>query len=539
MANKMRKEEVLMSSGHRQFTIMQYEENPKTGEDLHFGETNIIQGVAHKSIKKYSYALHDKDIKTKETESHPSINIGNLINRHWHICIKTESAVEIATIATWFGVPENFVEVKHDANAYISCVEYLTHESEKEQLAGKHRYDDSEIKSNHNWRAELTKYQIRRIKKGASKLNTKDYYRNEVLYCGRTINQVIDEDADAYRNDFATLDKLRLSYLQKFAEIPKTRINYYVSGLGGSGKGLISRALAKSLYSNLKRDDEIFFQVGADNTTFEGYDGQPVIIWNDFRALTLITALKGRENVFNVFDTHPTDQRQNVKFSSIRLTNTVNIVNSVDSYSDFLDGLAGEYTDKNGIHRHAEDKGQSYRRFPIIIPLHEEDFDILINKGVLEGNSEFDQFIEHTHFRGNLEQLNRRLNGHETEIAKLEAKMVSPIVGYHKVVYQGMVGCENNDKKLTDIVDEFKDYGNQNLEAIRYDEERKQMEEEARIIQQQNYEVQRILYYSKSSDNEKQKAIQISDLIKKDPQWFVTHPELHLPVSELNGAYLI
>lgn len=528
-----------MASGYRQFTVMQYEKNPKTGEDLHFGEENILRAVAHKSIEKYCYVCHDKDIKTKETEGHANTPVGSLIDRHWQISIKMKNSnpVSIATIASWFGVPEQFVEVVSGANAYIETVEYLTHESDKEQAAGKHRYDDSEVKSNHDWRAELEKYKLRRQNKKASKLNTKEYYRNEVLYHGKTLHEVYEEDADAFREDIVTLEKLRLRYISMFAELPSLRINYLISGRGGLGKGLISKAIARNLYPHIKRDEDIFFEVGAENTTFEGYDAQPVIIWNDCRALTLITNLKGRENVFNVFDTRPTNQRQNIKFSSIRLTNEVNIINSVENPFHFLDGLSGEYKDKHGVIRYAEDKGQSYRRFPIIISLNENDYDISVNKGVIEGTKEYQTYQQEFHIIGNLERIYRRLRGYEQQILTLESKVVSPIIEAHKSLYDGMLGGSTNES-LCDILDEFKSYGTPDLEARRRDEEAKRIEEERRIIQEQTYEMNRILCSPTSFDAETvQMALTAQQALKDAPEEFVKHKYLHLPKSIFNGAY--
>lgn len=97
-------------------------------------------------------------------------------------------------------------------------------------------------------------------------------------------------------------------------------------------------------------------KLGAEGVSFDGYDGQPVIIWNDCRAGELIKTLGGRGNVFNVFDTHPSKGKQNIKYGSVNLVNRVNIVNSVQSYTEFLDGLAGEYTDRDGKQIVAEDK---------------------------------------------------------------------------------------------------------------------------------------------------------------------------------------
>lgn len=528
----------MASKGYRQYTIMQYVYHPVTGAKL-FGEANIISGISHKTIKKYSYILHNKDVKTAETDGHATVKVGDKIGDHYHIVIKCENAVEISTIAKWFNVPENFVNIISGANAYIDCVEYLTHEHSVQQAKGKFRYADDEVKSNHDWRKELDLYQIRRAKRGASKYNKRDYYRNEVLYNGMTLRQVIDEDEDAYRNDFQTLDKVRLHYIQKFAKLPTTRLNYYISGRGGVGKGLLSRALARNMYPNLKNDDDIFFEVGAENACFEGYDGQPVIIWNDCRAVDLLSMLKGRGNVFNVFDTHPTSQRQNIKYGSIRLTNEVNIVNSVDSFTEFLDGLAGEYTDRNGVRRQAEDKGQSYRRFPIIIPLHEEDFDILVNKGVLDGTKEYMQFVEHCHIRGNLERINRRLAHYQEQKLALESRVVSPILNAHEDIHNSLSG-NNNNEDVTDILKEFDDYGQQDIDACRRDELKKQEAEEARIIKEQEWEINSILHSGRSNQDAKliQDALKAEQALRENPHAFFLNKDLHLPVSSFNGVYI-
>ena len=110
-----------------------------------------------------------------------------------------------------------------------------------------------------------------------------------------------------------------------------------------------------------------------------------------------------------MFDTHPTKQLQNVKYSSINLINSVNIVNSIQPYLEFLDGLAGEYV-KNGVLQKSEEKEkkQSYRRFPFIIPLYEEDFAILLNKGFMYNNDDFLQYEEYTRIRGNMQRIKEK-----------------------------------------------------------------------------------------------------------------------------------
>ena len=280
---------------------------------------------------------------------------------------------------------------------------------------------------------------------------------------GMTIRQVVDEDPIAYQNDYSTLDRFRFKYITERAPMPATRINYYVCGRGGVGKGLICRAIARSLYPDLKYDDDIFFEVGAKGAPFEGYDGQPVIIWHDRRAYDLLQELNGRGNVFNVFDTHPTRGRQNVKYSSVCLCNEVNIVNSVQPYEEFLDGLAGEYKDKNGDTMAVEDKGQSYRRFPFIIPLHEKDFDLLMNKGFYYGTQEYTQYISYRNIRGNMQRI-AEVCGKNEELAKqIQAQTVKPVADKH---HELLVKLEHDTQDEDAIRKQFEDYGTMEKEPV-------------------------------------------------------------------------
>lgn len=523
----------MASKGHYQYSIQQREVHPITGEQL-FSEKNILNGIAYKTIEKWSYILHDKDYKSQEMEvddDHPDIPIGQLIDPHWHIVLKCKNAVEIHTIAKWFGVPENFVKILHGANAYIDAVEYLTHEHQTQQLLKKHRYDDGEVKSNHDWRKELDLYQARRQKKNASKLNTKDYYRNEVLYHGMTLREVIEENADAYRDDLATLKKYRLEYILSFAELPSSRINYYVDGRGGVGKGLLCEAIARNLFPDLKYDDDIFFMTGSKKSLLDGYDGQPVIIWDDVRSYTLLQALDGRENVFNVFDTHPKNRRDHIKFGYTRLTNCVNIVNSVEPFTEFLDALAGEYKDSKGEFHKAEDKGQSYRRFPIIIPLHEEDFDILLNKGVLEGTREYQQYVEHRHIRGNLERIRRKLAGYEEQISMIESKLVAPIMQAHADMAIGMRGGSN--ESLEEILADFANYGTQDIDKCKADE----FEKFQRFIEEQKRIVEYDIKYLYTDTERLQRAMRAREMINSTPEEYYRRNDLHLKPSSFMGAY--
>lgn len=452
----------------RIFNVMQYEKHPETGETLLTEEQIRVALLSHRTVKRWAYICHDKDVYLAlDEEQNSDHKAGEIKPRHWHIVLECGSNVEIGVVARWLGVAENFVETAKGAGAFLDCVQYLTHEQEKQQLLGKRLYADSEVKSNFEFRAELDKRAENRAKYNRD-LNLKERIRMEVLLNGMTLRQVIDKYPYEFQQDFAYLERCRIRYISKIAPMPRRRINYYVEGSGGIGKGLISRALARALIDrdNLLKDDEIFFEVGADRTSFEGYDGQPVLIWNDCRASTLLTKLDGRENVFNVFDPHPADIQQNIKYGSIRLNNEINIVNSVQTWKEFLDELAAEYKRNGQIHK-AEDKRQSYRRFPFFLVLHEEDYDLGMNKGVFDGTREFEQYMMYRGMQANMRRIADRC-GDNYELYNLETKkIVQPITEKHEELKELMV--HQQQATAEEIAEEFKDSGKQFGETVLVD----------------------------------------------------------------------
>jgi hypothetical protein len=452
----------------RIFNVMQYEKHPETGETLLTEEQIRVALLSHRTVKRWAYICHDKDVYSAlDEEQNPNHKAGEIKPCHWHIVLECGSNVEIGVVARWLGVAENFVETAKGAGAFLDCVQYLTHEQEKQQLLGKRLYADSEVKSNFEFRAELDKRAENRAKYNRD-LNLKERIRMEVLLNGMTLRQVIDKYPYEFQQDFAYLERCRIRYISKIAPMPRRRINYYVEGSGGIGKGLISRALARALIDrdNLLKDDEIFFEVGADRTSFEGYDGQPVLIWNDCRASTLLTKLEGRENVFNVFDPHPADIQQNIKYGSIRLNNEINIVNSVQTWKEFLDELAAEYKRNGQVHK-AEDKKQSYRRFPFFLVLHEEDYDLGMNKGVFDGTREFEQYMMYRGMQANMRRIVDRC-GDNYELYNLETKkIVQPVTEKHEELKELM--AHRQQATAEEIAEEFRDSGKQFGETVLID----------------------------------------------------------------------
>lgn len=466
----------------RIINICQYERNPRTGEDLRFGERNITAAIDHKTIKECAYILHDKDVYNEDEEARciealgkeydafgtdvPDgltkeeyirrelwVHAGEVKPRHWHIVARADYAVELAVFAAWFGVPENQIDVPKGHGAFMDCVEYLTHENPKQIAAGKHRYEDSEVHANFEFRKELDRRALSRAKYG-QEVDRKTELRLKVLDGELTLRDVKRNYRLNYIQDRDMLQKFRLEYIQD-ATPPKVRHNFYICGGGGVGKGVSSMLLAHALYPEIEDEDDLLFRVGADGTTFEGYDGQPVIIWDDCRSYDLLKKLGSRGNVFNVFDTTPHKRKQNVKFGAVNLINAVNIVNSVQPFAEFLNGLVGEYVDRDGVEHKAEadEKSQSYRRFPFIMPLRADDFDILINRAYMEGGTDYEDYIKYERLRGNFGALIKAMPEGSVSLVNVSTGMVRPLIEARDQVEQkALSDAEANE-------DDFKDWG--------------------------------------------------------------------------------
>lgn len=437
----------------RIFNIMQYALHPNTGEEL-ITEEVIESALEHKSIKQWAWAKHDNDVYTELDESDSRIpatkHAGDLKPLHFHIVLRSDSALDVSMIARWFKIPENFIDIPKGRGAFLDCVEYLTHESAKEQENGKFLYSDEKIHANWDFRADLNEKAERRAKYGRD-LSPKEQQRYEVMVEGKTLRQCRAENPFLYMNDFQLLKKLRLEFLEQ-KELPKVRQNYYICGGGGVGKGLASRALARSLFPDVQEDEDLIFEVGAEEVGFDGYDGQPVIIWNDHRAEELIKKLHGRGNVFNVFDPLPTKSKQHIKYGSINLVNSVNIVNSVQPYNEFLEGLV-----KQGD-GDSEDKNQSYRRFPFIIPLREQDFDFLINEGYYTDSGNYDEWVIYKNILGNFPRI-RSVLGNGKEARMIENNLLALPVSESKKVKEKLLQAVEAEEIDIECFSEFLEYG--------------------------------------------------------------------------------
>ena len=439
----------------RVFNVLQYEVNPKTGQSLNFTEQNILSCISHKTINRYAYICHDKDTVTEadiETGkgNYDENDLGKTKGKHWHIVIECEKTpLPISTIAKWLGIPENMVEVPKGRGAFIDCVEYLRHSDIHQALKGKYEYDASEVKANFDWEAEVTQLVLRKTKYERP-LSEEEYLKNEVLYNGLTLQEVFEKYPTIYQKEMQIFKKLRLEYLATNAQVPKYRVNYYLEGNSGYGKDTMAYSIARALYPGLT--DEAYFEVGSRKVTFDGYDGEPVIIWSEWRAETFLKNFDGYENVLSTIDIIPKKKkREHKKFGDLRLVNAVNIITSTQPYEEFL---------KNLIPDNDPDPTQANRRIPLIIKIRPEDFDIAINSGYLD-KEDYSDYTAWMQIKGSFAKLAKNLDSNPGAKRQIESNMTTPIIEAHRVVEQGIK--PDRYEGMTDeeilALEEFKDYG--------------------------------------------------------------------------------
>ncbi|MFE7194974.1 hypothetical protein [Microbacterium oxydans] len=437
--------------------------HPDTGETIITPET-AERVIARKGNLRAAWINHDKDQYTADdVERNPRAVIGQTKPAHVHIIEERRNQTTVAAVARAYGVAPNFVEPKKGHGAFLDVAEYLTHEHEKQQKLGKHRYDDAEVHANFDFRAEVDAHVASRGKPGASrKVTPEDALALRVLNGELTVAQAMTADPLSFSRAKTRIRGMRAEFLAHQPP-PQQRINIYLEGPGGIGKDLLAKALARTLmpgeWEPGVRDP--FFAVGGDNVSWEGYDGQQVVIIEEARAGSLIKKF-GRTELFQLLSPFPTKQLFNVKNASTQLLHTVTILTGPDSYADFLDGLAGGYVDRFGQEHKAENKAQAYRRFPIIIPVREGQFSLAINKGFVNGTRDFQEYETYGPFRQSMQLLATRAKGIsdaqrrvETQLA-LEARQVRPIVEQHARV---IAATETSDEDADALLAEFDDLG--------------------------------------------------------------------------------
>lgn len=453
------------------FSIMQYREHPDSGEILMTREqwNELVTALDEAGVlDRHAGIWHDKD----------TLPSGELKPIHFHGALRLLPGCEkqVRYIAIRCALPASRIKTPKDSYAegkvvtgplaadlaFYDFCQYLVHEDERSRDEGKYQYPRDEVEANFDFSGFLDAGRPAKAK-GKGKLTDVDRLADRIRNEGLTLDEAEKSDWLAFNKNEARMMRARAKYLSSLPQ-PPHRINFYMFGDGGTGKDALARALARTLVPGdwVPGEKEPFFLVGADNVEFEGYDGEPVVIFEEATAASLIGQLKGRRNAFRFLNPFPAKSRVNIKNASTLPVNTITIITGPEDYETFLDGLAGKYTDKFGTQHEAENRPQSYRRFPIIIPVSSDSFSLLINKGFIEGTNEFTEYQAYENFRQNMRSVLQRVKGIEapdrrieTHLA-IEAQQVKPI----KERYEAVVAAVSSKSEDPDaLLAEFGDLG--------------------------------------------------------------------------------
>ncbi|MCT2989785.1 hypothetical protein EFN19_10860 [Propionibacterium freudenreichii] len=450
----------------RIFKIQSAWVHPDSGATL-ITKERVEQAVRRKGNLRTAWIDHDRDTYSKEdVAENPRAVLGQLKPAHVHVVEERRNSTSVAAVARAYGLRPEQVEVAKGRGAFLDCCEYLTHEHAQQQASGKHLYDDGAIHANFDLRGALDHHRAQRTglarSSEAIKLSAVDRLAMMIQNEGLTLMEAEALDPLAYNRGEPRLVRARSTYLAKQPQ-PPFRMNIYLFGEGGTGKDALARAMARQLVPGdwIPGVKEPFFILGGENVTWEGYDGQLAVIIEEGRPASLVKSF-GRKELLTFLNPFPARQKLNIKNSSVLPVNTFTIITGPDDYETFLDGLAGEYIDRSGTRFTAENKNQTYRRIPMIIPVRDDEFDLMVNKGFVDNTSEYREYYYYKGIRQNIRQVLRRVKGIEDPDRRvdvqlaIEAKQVQPILAQHERIVSS-VSTEYEDPDT--LVEEFSGLG--------------------------------------------------------------------------------
>ena len=380
-------------------------------------------------IERWCWVIHDRDKftvadleKAEEDGRVLTSAIGEPKPAHIHLVVEYYNPVYSSAVAKDIGLPERQVQkAKAKRNQFVAIAAYFTHEDEKQQQYGKARYYDSDIycSRNFDYRKEVDNYFAhRKMFNSATMPRARVYELIEGVANGDLSFRDIKQ-----RYGFAFFLEYEQKFLKAYREYIKMtyemqpRINIFIEGPAGRGKSSLAVEVAKALYpkpdeSAEVNENDMYYVAGKRGVRFDDYGYQPTIIWDDVRSAELLSEF-GREGILNLFEIYPKKANYNIKFGGTILVNQVNIFTGIEDYRTFLDGLMKGYKDKSGKTHDAEEgekKFQSYRRMAMVLSVHQDFFEIKLNKALFS-NGKPNEFETYARVGLDIYSLNRHFTG--------------------------------------------------------------------------------------------------------------------------------
>lgn len=366
-------------------------------------EVKKINGLIDARIRDIRFSSNNQpkdviDRLIKEQEA-KKVNIGDPKPAHFHILLNFgRNAKPLGDIAKAFKTTPNMIEiVSRGMKGFASMLAYLTHNTKQAQKDGKFVYEnnivqrlsfpDDKLFEDFNSYDEF-------IEAFINEELEFDVTARQVLEGKYTVDDIMKKDPVYYLKNTAMIERARKAYVNSLPT-PKFLFNYYIGALssniegsqGRVGKSIAAKVLAISLlapdypdvdFYNMS-DDELLkngyiYWAGGDGVALQKYDGQKVIIWDDFRGYDMIKAFGGISKLFDAFDTRPKPVPLNIKYGETYLKNSYNIITGTQTYQEFINDLSIEFKEKindwgdiKNVRQTKEDKSQAKGRFPFFI----------------------------------------------------------------------------------------------------------------------------------------------------------------------------
>lgn len=410
-------------------------------------------------FSRWCWTLHDKDVYTQEEQEKsaaqnngiPTVIAGQPKAAHIHLALESHNQIYATALQKCFpGLGIGQVQKpKAKYNQFINLCIYQTHEKENQQAAGKHRYEDSEVHCNFDFRTEVDK-----VLKASARATSKRMKKAEIdalieqVGVGEiTIDWIKQNYGLSFYLDYQRkLDAAEQEYVRQHYNIGP-RINIYVcpgdvANGGRKGKTQFCKMIARALCPGLQ-NAKCYHLAGSDKVALQSYRNQPVIIWNDMRAASML-AMLGRSELLNYLEPFPDKVDANIKCSAVLLINRYNIFNGMEPYDTFISSIAGGYVDRNsGIRFSDEDSSQAYGRFQFVFQVYADKIDCYINSGWLPGGTNYRHFEQFCRAEVNIRQLMERYGG--DALAAQIGVLISPIASRIEALRADMLGNKIND----------------------------------------------------------------------------------------------
>ena len=146
--------------------------------------------------------------------------------------------------------------------------------------------------------------------------------------------------------------------------------------------------------------------------------------------------------VLSTLDIIPKNKREHKKYGDIRLINSINIVTSTQDFEEFLQDL---------IPKNDPDPGQAPRRFPIVIPIHADYFEILINNGY-RGCKGFSEYTAWKTVTGSFGKLARKLNARPDLFQRTTKVLGRNILDAHEEVLHNLLDDPYKGKSDEEVI---------------------------------------------------------------------------------------